>query len=159
MNNRYSVRLSLAILSVAALVSGSTVTTMVYASHHSTSSSNNGSPSSAPSSSGSSGSSGSTSSGSGSGSSGLGSAGSPSSGTSSGVVSGGTSNNRTPSSQEEALLIVIGQAIRPVLVSVPKLVTTPLELAVLQVTARRFVVHITLQQEPPLLSSQGLLTN
>jgi hypothetical protein len=54
MNNRYSVSLSLAILSVAALVSGSTATTMVYASHHSTSSSNTGSPSSTPSTSGSS---------------------------------------------------------------------------------------------------------
>jgi hypothetical protein len=54
MNNRYSVSLSLAILSVAALVSGSTATTMVYASHHSTSSSNTGSPSSTPSASGSS---------------------------------------------------------------------------------------------------------
>jgi hypothetical protein len=53
MNNRDSVSLSLAILSVAALVSGSTVTTMVYASHHSTSS-NTGSPSSTPSTSGSS---------------------------------------------------------------------------------------------------------
>ena len=102
MNNRYSVHLSLAILSVAALISGSTATTLVYALHHSTSSSNknnNGSPSSTPSSSGSSGSSGSTSSGSGSGSSGLGSAGSPSGGTSGGVVSGGSSNIPTPSSQ------------------------------------------------------------
>ena len=70
---------------------------MVYASDHSTTSSNTGSPST-PSSSGSSGSSGSTSSGSGS-SSGQGSAGSPSSDTSSGVVSGGSSNNPTPSSQ------------------------------------------------------------
>jgi hypothetical protein len=42
MNSRYSVSLSLAILSVAALISGSTATTMVYASHHSTSSSNGG---------------------------------------------------------------------------------------------------------------------
>jgi hypothetical protein len=100
MTNRYSVSLSVTILSVAALVSGSTATTMVYASPHSTSSSNTGSPSSASSSSGSSGSSGSTSSGGGSGSStGLGSAGSPSSGTSSIVVSGGSSNNPIPSSQ------------------------------------------------------------
>jgi len=99
MNNSYSVYLSLAILSMAALISGSTTTTLVYALHHSTSSNNNGSPSSTPSSSGSSGSSGSTSSGSGSGSSGLGSAGSPSAGTNSGVVSVGSSNNPTPSSQ------------------------------------------------------------
>jgi hypothetical protein len=99
MNGRYSVYLSLAILSMAALISGSTATTLVYALHHSTSSSNNGSPSSTPSNSGSSGSSGSTSSGSGSGGSGLGLAGSPGSGTSSGVVSGGSSNNPTPSSQ------------------------------------------------------------
>ncbi|MRN41179.1 MAG: hypothetical protein FIO02_09070 [Nitrosopumilales archaeon] len=81
------------------MVTGSTATTLVYGSPHSTSSSNTGSPSSTPSSSGSSGSSGSTSSGSGSGSSGLGSAGSQGSGTSSGVVSGGGSNNPTPSSQ------------------------------------------------------------
>jgi len=87
MNNRYSVRVSLAILSVAALISGSTATTMAYASDHSASSSSTGSPSSTPSGGGSSGSSGSTSSG------------STSSGTSSGVVSGGSSNNPTPSSQ------------------------------------------------------------
>src|SRR6266487_5441130 len=101
MNNRYSVSLSLAILSVAALISGSTATTMVYASDHSTTTSSNaGSSSSTPPSGGSSGSSGSTSSGSGGGSSrGLGSAGIPSSGTSSGVVSGSSSNNPTPSSQ------------------------------------------------------------
>jgi hypothetical protein len=99
MNGRYSVYLSLAILSMATLISGSTATTLVYALHHSTSSSNNGSPSSTPSNSGSSGSSGSTPSGSGSGSSGLGSAGSQGSGTSSGVVSGGGTNNPTPSSQ------------------------------------------------------------
>jgi hypothetical protein len=97
MNNRYSVSLTLAILSMVALISGSTATNLVYALHHSTSSSNNGSPSSTPSISGSSGSSGSTSSG--SGSSGLGSAGSQSSGIGSGVVSVGSSNNPTPSSQ------------------------------------------------------------
>ena len=99
MNNRDSVSLTLVILSMAALISGSTATTLVYALHHSTSSSNNGSPSSTPSISGSSGSSGSTSSGSGSSGSGLGSAGSPSNDIGSGVVSGGSSNNPTPSSQ------------------------------------------------------------
>jgi hypothetical protein len=57
----------------------------------------------------------------------------------------------------EVLHIVIGQAIRPVPVSVPKLVRTPLGLLVLLVTARLFVVHIILQQEhPPLLPSQAL---
>jgi hypothetical protein len=53
--------------------------------------------------------------------------------------------------REEALLIVIGQAIRPVPVSVQKLVTWPLGRVVLLVTARLFVVHITLQQDHPLL--------
>jgi hypothetical protein len=53
--------------------------------------------------------------------------------------------------REEALLIVIGQAIRPVPVSVQKLVTRPLGRVVLLVTARLFVVHITLQQDHPLL--------
>ena len=53
--------------------------------------------------------------------------------------------------REEALLIVIGQASPPVPVLVPKLVRTPLGLIVLLVTARLFVVHITLQQEHPLL--------
>ena len=53
--------------------------------------------------------------------------------------------------REEALLIVIGQATRPVPVSVPKLVRRPLGLVVLLVTARLFVVHITLQQDHPLL--------
>ena len=58
----------------------------------------------------------------------------------------------------EVLHIVIGQAIRPVLVSVRMQVRTRLELAVLQVTAKRFVVHITLQQEPRLLPpGQALL--
>jgi hypothetical protein len=59
--------------------------------------------------------------------------------------------------REEALLIVIGQAIRPVPVSVQKLVTRPLGRVVLLVTARLFVVHITLQQDHPLLlPSQAL---
>jgi hypothetical protein len=44
-------------------------------------------------------------------------------------------------------------------VSVPKLVRTPLGLVVLLVTARLFVVHITLQQEPPLQPGLGLLLN
>jgi len=57
----------------------------------------------------------------------------------------------------EVLHIVIGQATRPVLVSVRMQVRTRLELAVLQVTAKRFVVHITLLQEHPLLlPSQAL---
>ncbi|MGB6671282.1 MAG: FxLYD domain-containing protein [Candidatus Nitrosopolaris sp.] len=99
MNNRDSVSLTLVILSMAALISGSTATTLVYALDHSTSSSNNGSPSSTPSSSGSLGSTSSEGGSGSSGSSGLGSAG-PSSGTSSsGVASGGSSNNPTPSSQ------------------------------------------------------------
>jgi len=55
------------------------------------------------------------------------------------------------------MLIVIGHATRSVPVSVPKLVKTPLGLVVLLVTARLFVVHLTLQQEPPLLlPSQAL---
>jgi hypothetical protein len=59
--------------------------------------------------------------------------------------------------REEALLIVIGQAIRPVPFSVQKLVTRPLGRVVLLVTARLFVVHITLQQDHPLLlPSQAL---
>jgi len=53
--------------------------------------------------------------------------------------------------REEALLIVIGQASPPVPVLVPKLVRTPLGVVVLLVTARLFVVHITLLQEHPLL--------
>jgi hypothetical protein len=62
-----------------------------------------------------------------------------------------------PPHREEALLIVIGQATRPVPVSVPKLVRTPLGLVVLLVTARLFVVPITLQQDHPLLlPSQAL---
>ena len=93
--NRFSVSVALCLVLSAFMVTGSTEITMVYASDHSTTSSNTGSPST-PSSSGSSGS---TSSGSGS-SSGQGSAGSPSSDTSSGVISGGSSsNNPTPSSQ------------------------------------------------------------
>mgnify|MGYP007135459901 CR=1 FL=1 len=84
---------------MAALISGSTATTMVYASDHSTSSSSTGS-SSTPSGDGGTGSLGSKSPGSGSsGNSGLGSTGSTSSGTSSGVVSAGSSNNPTPASQ------------------------------------------------------------
>jgi hypothetical protein len=93
--NRFSVSVALCLVLSAFMVTGSIKTTMVYASDHSTTSSNTGSPST-PSSSGSLGSSsGSTSSGSGS-SSGQGSAGSPSSDTSSGAV--GSSNNPTPSS-------------------------------------------------------------
>ncbi|MDQ6862649.1 MAG: hypothetical protein M3044_02375, partial [Thermoproteota archaeon] len=97
LNNRFSVILGLCLVLAAFMVTGSIETSLVYGSLQSTSSSNNGSPSSTPSSSGSSGSSGSTSSG--SGSSGLGSAGSSSGGTNSGVVSGSSSNNPTPSSQ------------------------------------------------------------
>src|SRR5450759_4839056 len=79
LNNRFSVSVALCLVLAAFMVTGSTETTMVYASPHSTSSSSTGSPSSTPSSGGSSGSSGSTSSGSGSsGSSGLGSTGSTS---------------------------------------------------------------------------------
>ena len=168
MNNRDSVSLSLAILSVAALVSGSTATTMVYASHHSTSS-NTGSPSSTPSTSGSS----STPSTSGSSStpSTSGSSSTPStSGSSSTPSTSGSSSSGALVVQDrrhqvataavavvEVLHIVIGQATRPVPVSVPKLVRTPLGLVVLLVTARLFVVHITLRQDhPPLLPSQAL---
>ena len=57
----------------------------------------------------------------------------------------------------EVLHVVIGQAIRPVPVSVPKLVRTPLGLVVLRVIARLFVVRITLQQDHQLqLRSQAL---
>jgi hypothetical protein len=98
-NYRYSVSLALAILSVAALISGSTAVTMVYATDHSTTTSGNaGSSSSTPPNGASSGASGSTSSGSG-GSSGLGSGGSTSNSGSSGVVSEGSSSNPSLSSQ------------------------------------------------------------
>jgi hypothetical protein len=60
----------------------------------------------------------------------------------------------------EVLHIVIGQATHPVPVLVPKLVRTPLGLVVLLVTARLFVMHITLQQDHPLLlPSQALSLN
>jgi len=60
--------------------------------------------------------------------------------------------------REEALLIVTGQATRPVPALVPRLVRTPLGLVVLLVTARLFVVHITFLQKHPLLllASQAL---
>jgi hypothetical protein len=99
LNNRFPVILGFGLVLAAFMVTGSIETSLVYGSLHSTSSSNNGSPSSTPSISGSSGSAGSTSSGSGSGGSGQGSARSPSSGTSSGVVSGDSNNNPTPLSQ------------------------------------------------------------
>jgi hypothetical protein len=60
-NNRFSVSLALCLVLAALMITGSTETTMVFASHNSTSPSNTGSPSSTPSSSVSSGSSGSTS--------------------------------------------------------------------------------------------------
>ena len=164
MNNRYSVSLSLAILSVAALVSGSTATTMVYASSHATSSSNTGSPSSTPSTSGLSSSGPSTSgssstpstsgsystpsglsTGSSSASSSVGSSGPSSSGSSSGSGSGGST----------------AHCDRPGYPSCSSLGSEAgkmsLGLVVLLVTARLFVVHITLEQEPPLLlPSQAL---
>ena len=52
--------------------------------------------------------------------------------------------------REKALLIAIDQVIRPVPVSVPKLLTRPLGRVVLLVTARLFVVHLTLQKDHPL---------
>jgi len=55
------------------------------------------------------------------------------------------------------LLIMIGQAICHVPVSIPKMVTTPLGGVALLITARHFVVHITLKQDRPLLlPSQAL---
>ena len=104
MNNRYSVSLSLTILSVAALVSGSTATTMVYASSHATSSSNTGSPSSTPSTSGSS----STPS----------TSGSFSLHQDHSLVVQDRRHQVAAVAVVEVLHIVIGQAIRPVLVSV-----------------------------------------